>query len=67
MPQRKVIASSAFVLGICVLIISIRFLPVGSASAQTAPATVNWLRYGNDLANTRFQNVDQINRSNVAS
>jgi len=28
---------------------------------------VNWLHYGNDLANTRYQNVDQINPSNVAN
>jgi glucose dehydrogenase len=27
---------------------------------------VNWLSYGNDLANTRFQPVDQINPANVA-
>jgi PQQ-dependent dehydrogenase (methanol/ethanol family) len=26
---------------------------------------VDWRNYGNDLANTRFQDVDQINRSNV--
>jgi quinohemoprotein ethanol dehydrogenase len=26
---------------------------------------VNWLSYGNDLANTRFQNLDQINPKNV--
>src|SRR5260370_13130434 len=26
---------------------------------------LNWPNYGNDLANTRFQDVDQINRSNV--
>src|SRR5205807_8832439 len=27
---------------------------------------VNWLHYGNDLANTRYQDVDQINPGNVA-
>ena len=25
----------------------------------------DWPNHGNDLANTRFQDVDQINRSNV--
>src|SRR3979490_1636465 len=29
------------------------------------PESLDWRNYGNDLANTRFQNVDQINRSNV--
>ena len=41
-----------------------------SATPSTAtgvPHTVDWRYYGNDLANTRFQNVDQINPSNVTS
>src|SRR2546421_5694924 len=31
----------------------------------TTPANLDWPNYGNDLANTRYQNVDQINRRNV--
>ena len=31
------------------------------------PDNLDWRHYGNDLANTRFQNVDQINRSNVGN
>jgi alcohol dehydrogenase (cytochrome c) len=43
-----------------------------AAGAATSPATaagsqnLNWRYYGDDLANTRYQNVDQINPSNVA-
>ncbi len=29
------------------------------------PKNLDWPNYGNDLHNTRFQNVDQINRSNA--
>ncbi len=32
-----------------------------------APDNVDWRHHGNDLANTRFQNVDQINPSNVGN
>jgi quinohemoprotein ethanol dehydrogenase len=28
--------------------------------------TLNWAYYGNDVSNSRFQNIDQINPSNVA-
>jgi PQQ-dependent dehydrogenase (methanol/ethanol family) len=35
-----------------------------AAHAQR-PGDLNWTHYGNDLANTRFQDVDQINPSNV--
>ncbi|HEX6527094.1 MAG TPA: PQQ-binding-like beta-propeller repeat protein [Streptosporangiaceae bacterium] len=37
-----------------------------SASANATPQNLDWRYYGNDLANTRFQNVDQINPANVA-
>jgi PQQ-dependent dehydrogenase (methanol/ethanol family) len=41
-------------------------LVIFSAVAMTAAGqNVNWLSYGNDLANTRFQNLDQINPKNV--
>jgi quinohemoprotein ethanol dehydrogenase len=29
------------------------------------PGDVDWIHYGNDLANTRFQDIDQINPGNV--
>ena len=38
-----------------------------SGLAQTTPQNLDWPYYGNDLANTRFQNVDQINPSNVGN
>lgn len=44
-----------------------------TASATTTSVTppvsgnVNWSYYGNSLSNTRFQNLNQINPSNVAS
>ena len=38
---------------------------LAGATVAAAGQNVNWLSYGNDLANTRFQNVDQINPSNV--
>lgn len=31
-----------------------------------APSNVDWRHYGNDLGNTRFQDVDQITQANVA-
>jgi PQQ-dependent dehydrogenase (methanol/ethanol family) len=37
-----------------------------SKSAALAPLQLDWRYHGNDLANTRYQNVDQINPSNVA-
>ncbi len=41
--------------------------PVAKASGdkERERENVDWRHYGKDLANTRFQNVDQINRSNV--
>jgi len=35
-------------------------------SAAATPQNVDWPYYGNTLANTRFQNVNQINPANVA-
>jgi quinohemoprotein ethanol dehydrogenase len=37
-----------------------------TAGAATVPQNIEWSRYGHDLANTRFQDVDQINASNAA-
>ena len=36
-----------------------------SRLSSTTPKNLDWPNYGNDLDNTRFQNVDQINRRNV--
>lgn len=41
-------------------------LAPGVRASADMPQTVDWPFYGNDLANTRFQNVDQITPSNVA-
>src|SRR3954454_23481106 len=35
-------------------------------NAQRTEDNVNWRYYGNDLANTRFQNIDQITTSNAS-
>ena len=37
------------------------------ATQTTSPDRLDWPSYGNDLGAMRFVNVDQINRSNVAS
>ncbi|HYK58664.1 MAG TPA: PQQ-binding-like beta-propeller repeat protein, partial [Bryobacteraceae bacterium] len=37
------------------------------AAQTTTPNSLDWPSYGNDLGAMRFVNVDQINRSNVAS
>src|ERR1700739_2705476 len=58
---------SVFLLVIATLLIGGRFLLPRPAAAKNMPETLNWLRYGNDLANTRYQNVDQINPGNVAN
>ena len=50
-----------------------RILSVRASSAKnvpttkSTPATLDWPLYGNDLANTRFQDVDQINPGNVVN
>src|SRR5260370_42552089 len=36
-----------------------------SLLSASMPESLDWRNYGNDLANTRFQSVDQLNRSNV--
>ena len=46
-------------LGACALLL----LP--SRLFADTPKNLDWPNHGNDLHNTRFQNVDQINRSNV--
>jgi quinohemoprotein ethanol dehydrogenase len=41
-------------------------VPPNEPTATDAPQNVNWRFYGNDLANTRYQDIDQINPSSVA-
>jgi glucose dehydrogenase len=48
------------------------FVPLWAMLYALAPQAMadenrGWQHYGNDLANTRFQDVDQINRSNAAN
>ena len=56
----------ALCLGMVVLTLGAFALWLGPSRvfAHTA-GDVGWLHYGNDLANTRFQNLDQINPGNV--
>ena len=58
---------SAFVFVISGLLMGSGPLIVQPPVPGDDPTIVNWLHYGNDLANTRYQNVDQINPSNVAN
>jgi len=59
---------TVLLLAVAMLLISGQFLLAGPSAAKAALATtLNWLHYGNDLANTRFQDVDLINPSNVAN
>jgi alcohol dehydrogenase (cytochrome c) len=50
------------------LVLALGVLPASAPAtrAQTTPTTLNWPFFGNDLANTRYQNVDQITPTNVA-
>ncbi|PYX91351.1 MAG: hypothetical protein DMG71_20425 [Acidobacteria bacterium] len=61
------LGSSVFLLVIVGLLAGVRFLMARPAATGSNRTTVNWLHYGNDLANTRFQDVDQINPANVAN
>jgi quinohemoprotein ethanol dehydrogenase len=52
-------------IGTLILLLALCLLaPARFALAQTS---LDWPFYGGDLANTRYQNVDQINPSNVAN
>jgi alcohol dehydrogenase (cytochrome c) len=65
--SRRILAARKFV-----VLAAMAALSLGAAvyfAAFAAPAekkNVEWRRYGHDLANTRFQNADQINSSNAA-
>lgn len=64
--QIRLFGSSAFLIGLARLICS-QFVLVGVLAASSASQDLDWLHYGNDLANTRFQDIDLINRDNVAN
>src|SRR6267142_3147764 len=58
--------ASSIRLGLALLIFgafALWLLP--SRVSATSPRNVDWPNHGNDLHNTRFQDVDQINKSNV--
>src|SRR3989454_7083161 len=69
--KRKILTSFAVRWGTALLILVVFALWLrpsrfpAKASEEEERENVDWRHYGNDLANTRFQNVDQINRSNV--
>ena len=49
-----------------ILLITLTAALPWSAAQQAKPKTLNWPYYGNDPGNMRYQNVDQINPSNVS-
>jgi len=51
---------------LAILLVAFVLASPQAVAAQT-PSSVDWPLYGNDLANTRFQNVDQITPGNVAT
>jgi quinohemoprotein ethanol dehydrogenase len=51
---------------LAILLVAFVLASPQAVAAQT-PSSVDWPVYGNDLANTRFQNVDQITPGNVAT
>jgi PQQ-dependent dehydrogenase (methanol/ethanol family) len=62
----KNLASYSIRLGMVVLFLgacALWLLP--SRLFATTPKHLDWPNYGNDLHNTRFQDIDQINRKNV--
>ena len=62
----KTLADLSIRVGLPTLIVGLLALWVmPSGLLATTPTNLNWPNYGNDLHNTRFQDVDLINRSNV--
>jgi hypothetical protein len=67
---KKALAAHRGVLRTCIIALigvglgAALYFVTGGASA--VPQNIEWPRYGHDLANTRFQDVDQINASNAA-
>ena len=68
---KKALAARRGMLGTCIFAL-IGVIGLGAAlyfvtaGASAVPQNIEWPRYGHDLANTRFQDVDQINASNAA-
>jgi quinohemoprotein ethanol dehydrogenase len=68
---KKALAAPRVALGTCILALTgvigisaaLHFVSAGASAVQQ---NIEWPRYGHDLANTRFQDVDQINASNAA-
>ncbi len=56
-----ILIAAAATLVFCVAL----YFGASPTSAQREHANHDWPNHGNDLANTRFQNLDQINPSNV--
>jgi quinohemoprotein ethanol dehydrogenase len=63
-PYHKIKRTATLAAGTALLL---NLLSTRLASQTTTPDHLDWPSYGNDLGAMRFVNVDQINRSNVAS
>ncbi len=59
-PRKLLLLAVVTVFSLCVTV----YFAVLAAPAEKK--NVEWTRYGHDLANSRFQNADQINSSNAA-
>ena len=66
LPQRRgarsfglIVAAASLCFGVALYFGALR------TSAEREHGNQDWLHHGNDLANTRFQNLDQINPNNV--
>lgn len=63
---RRILAVTGAVAALVVPLAASADQPAAANSAATTPQNVNWPYYGNTLANTRYQNIDQISPANVA-
>jgi glucose dehydrogenase len=63
---RRILAVTGAVAALVVPLAASADQPAAANSAAATPQNVNWPYYGNTLANTRYQNVDQISPANVA-
>ncbi|HEY6346699.1 MAG TPA: PQQ-binding-like beta-propeller repeat protein [Bryobacteraceae bacterium] len=63
-PYHKIKRTATLAAGTALLL---NLLSTQLAGQTTTPNSLDWPSYGNDLGAMRFVNVDQINRSNVAS
>lgn len=65
--QTGLLDGSVFLLLLAGLLIGGHLLLVGAPAVSSTPLDLEWQHYGNDLSNTRFQDVDLINSANVAN